>query len=423
MKLNSKSVAHITLPPGRNDLIFWDDELPNFGLRLWRFRERIRATWVIQYRTDSGIRRRLTIAPGSLAPHTARELAVKELAKARVGGDPRGEKVKKRLRGSKIFLKVVEDFIDDRTPKWRPKTLRQYKHILLVCWQPLHSMELTAVTRADIATVLRRIERERGVRAASLARARLNTLYIWAMGEGLVEINPVTNTRKVEYTGKRERVLSDEEIKKIWQACSDPDNFPKGGNFGRVVKLIILLGARHGEITGMQWRELDLKQGIWVLPAARSKNKREHTLPLSPAALAIFGEVTRERFNGRTHAADEYVFSSWGSMNVDRPRNRIYEQSGTKDWWLHDLRRTVATGMGNLGIQPHVVECVMNHVSGFRGGVAGTYNKSTYEREMTEALRRWSEHITGLVGGPASNVATLQEYTELRARLRNRIGG
>jgi integrase len=283
-----------------------------------------------------------------------------------------------------------------------------YRHILLVCWKPLHGMEIDAITRGDIATGLRRIERERGTRMGSLSRARLWTLYNWAIGEGLIANNPVIGTIKIEYTGKRERVLSDEELVKIWQACSDPENFPRGGNFGRVVKLLILLGARRSEITGMRWSELDLTKGSWTLPAERSKNKRAHTLPLPPAGLAIFDEISRERWNGKTWVSDESIFTTFGGMNVWRPLEKLYKQSGTHDWWLHDLRRTCATGMANMGIHPHVIECVLNHVSGFRAGVAGTYNRSTYEREMKVALIRWSEHVMALVEGRANNIVTLR---------------
>jgi integrase len=257
---------------------------------------------------------------------------------------------------------VAEDFIAARTPKWRKITAKQYRHILLVYWKPLHGKELNAVTRRDIATGLRRIERERGERSADLARARLCTLYIWAMGQGLIEINPVIGTTKIEYTGKRERVLSDDELVKVWRACSAPENFPHGGNFGRVIKLLILLGARRKEITGMKWSELDLPNGTWTLPAERSKNHRAHTLPLPSAALAIFDEMSsHERWNGKARASDDYVFSSFGAMNVERPQHTLFEQSGTRDWWIHDLRRTCATGMANIGIQPHVIECVSRH--------------------------------------------------------------
>jgi len=181
MHLSVKTIAQLALPPGKADHIFWDDELTGFGYRLWRYRERQRSCWVIQYRNRGGRRRRMTIAPGPLPAHAARKLAVEQLAKVRIGADPQGEKVVQRLRGARSFRHVVEDFITARDSKWRPNTARQYRHTLLVCWQPLHRLNIDAVTRADIAVVLRRLEQERGTAMAATARTMLGTLYAWAM--------------------------------------------------------------------------------------------------------------------------------------------------------------------------------------------------------------------------------------------------
>lgn len=404
MHLSTRTITQLTLPPGKADHIFWDVELTGFGYRLWRYRERQRSCWVIQYRTRDGRRRRMTIAQGQLPAYTARKLAAEQLARVRIGGDPQGEKVTQRLRGSRSFRHVVEDFITTREPKWRPSTARNYRSRLLICWQPLHRLNIDAVTRADIAVVLRRIEQERGTASAATARTMLCTLYIWAMGQGLIENNPVIGTTKIEYSGKRERVLSDEEIARVWRACSNPANFPNGGAFGRVIKLLILLGARHREVERMQWRELDLARATWTLPAERSKNHRALTLPLSPAALAIFAELS-----DNTQAPDAYLFSTFGNWGGgSRQVKKLREQADVHDWSPHDLRRTCATGMANLGIQPHVIECVLNHVSGFRRGVAGVYNRSSYEREVAEALLRWSTHVTTLAGDPVSNIVPLR---------------
>jgi integrase len=169
----------------------------------------------------------------------------------------------------------------------------------------------------------------------------------------------------------------------------------------------MLTGARSREIAAMEWSELDSKTGTWTLPAKRSKNHRANTLMLPKPALAILAEVPIERWDGRDFESDGYVFSRHGGANLNREKLQIMERSGTTNWWVHDIRRTVATGMGKLGIAPHVIECVLNHVSGFRGGVAGVYIKSDYERETTQALIRWSEHLMGLVEGRKGKVIAL----------------
>jgi integrase len=414
MKLNAKTIASLKLPAGRAEAFFWDEEFSGFGLRLRQSGGRLRRTWVIQYRTKAGQTRRITVASADeLSAANARKHAGDVLAKIRMGGDPQGDKTAARKQAMQNLKTVAEEFLDFgikygiHSQPWRTSTVRQYRLILLIYFKPLHGMAIDTIKRADIAPVLTQIERERGRRSAVLARARLWTLFAWAIGEGRLDANPVVGTREIEYSVKRERVLTGEELARIWRAC-DPVYFPRNGNFGRVVRLLILLGARRGEITGMAWNELDLPNGTWTLPGSRSKNHRAHTLPLPPPALAIFDEISRERWNGKAWAPDDYVFSYTSGMNVSRPLVPVLERCGVQDWWLHDIRRSVATGMAELGVLPHVIECVLNHVSGFRAGIAGVYNRSSYEREMAQALRRWGEHVLALVEGRGDKVIFLR---------------
>ena len=121
---------------------------------------------------------------------------------------------------------------------------------------------------------------------AGRARAQLSALFSWALAHGLCEANPVVGTLAPKGGQPRERVLSDSELARIWQACGDDD-------YGRCIRLLILTGARRQEIGGMCWSEIDFEHGTWTLPAARSKNGREHVLPLLPAMLAVIKDVPR----------------------------------------------------------------------------------------------------------------------------------
>jgi integrase len=426
-KIQTKTIPHILAMmnglPDIKDIVIWDEDQRGFGLRIQRGKKGRRLTYVIQYRTHAGRTRRMTIGDIELPAQEARKLAARELARAKTGDDPQGEKVAKRRAGSHVFKAVAESFIANKElpkppakPKpgkkyWRPSSAGQYRRILLDYCQPLHGFDIAAIKRGDISLVTRRVEDQRGTRSADLTRDRLQTLFTWAMGEGLTETNPVIGSRKIEYIGERKRVLSDDELARIWHAC-EPENFPRNGNFGRIIRMLILTGARRKEVTGMRRGEVHLEDAIWKLPAARAKNNREHAIPLSPPAHTILKEaLEQKRWNGRTMVSDQFVFSSFGNMNVNRPLDALYELSGTKDWWLHDIRKTVATGMGNLGIAPHVISCVLNHVSvmrmdlqgmtvnvqGPRTGITGRYNLSPYHREMQDALNKWAEHIMVLV--------------------------
>jgi integrase len=440
LKLNRETVAHLTLPAGKTDLVYWDDELFGFGRRLLLAvrSKQIRATWVIQYRIPNGTSRRMTFADGSLAPHEARKMAVKLLAEAKSGGDPQGDKAKERAKGSHSFHAVVEEFlkigeavgIKTKGKPWRERTAYQYRHLLQKCCAPLNGMEIGDIGHAELNIVIRQVERERGKngkpgrRSAKLTRDRLSTLFHWAVCEGLIESNPVMQTHKIEYDVERERVLSDDELKRVWHACA-PEHFPDGGRFGDVVRLLILTGTRRAEVTGLKWSEVDLDSGVWILPEHRSKNSRKHVIPLSPPAVAILKPLQQERrWNGKQFVSDGCVFTTFGAMNVWDRQKQLFERSGTSDWWLHDLRRTMATGMAGIGIAPHIIECCLNHVSGFKMNIGGfgvevpaslpklarTYNLHPYHAEMKQAFDRWAEHVMALVEDREDKVTDLASH-------------
>jgi integrase len=186
----------------------------------------------------------------------------------------------------------------------------------------------------------------------------------------------------------RERVLDDAELAAVWRAVGDDD-------FGRIVRLLILTGQRREEVGGMAWGELN--GSTWTIPGSRTKNHRTHTLPLSALALSIIDSVPqrvgREHLFGNSSVSG---FSLWsrGKVHLDERLG-----SRVKLWTIHDLRRTFCTRLADLGVQPHIIEAAVNHHSGFRSGVSGTYNRSSYEREVRAALALWCDHIRALVEG------------------------
>src|SRR5262249_41156418 len=184
------------------------------------------------------------------------------------------------------------------------------------------------------------------------------------------------------------RVLKDFELAAIWNGCRDDD-------FGRIIRLLILTGQRMREVGGMAWTELT-EEPKWVLPASRTKNKRDHELILPAAAWAIIAKVA-QRDNPHLFGRSKLGFTAYsdGKLLLDQ---RLVDQR-LAPWTIHDIRRTVATGMANIGIQPHIIETVLNHVSGHKAGVAGTYNRSPYEREVKNALAIWADHVASITSG------------------------
>ena len=336
---------------------------------------------------------------GTLAPEDARKAARLILAKVEIGADPQGEKAARRQADGHTLAAVVADYLQAKQPVVRPATYREMvRYLTGPHFKPLHAMPIDRVTRRDVALRLTKISAENGSITAAHARAALSALYVWAMGQGLAESNPVIGTIKPEDSKPRERVLSDAELRAIWLACGDDD-------LGRVVRLLILTGTRRSEVSGMSWSELDLARGAWTIPHERSKNHRSHALPLPPMALAIIATVPamvgRDQLFGKRAARG---YTGWGGPEQAALRGRAQ----VSDWSPHDLRRTCATRMADLGVQPHIIEQALNHVSGHKSGVAGTYNRSSYEREVKTALALWADHVRALVEGGERKVITIR---------------
>jgi integrase len=252
-------------------------------------------------------------------------------------------------------------------------------------FKPLHNIPIDQITRKDVAARLTKITLENGSITASRARIALSGFYAWAMGQGLAEANPVIGTTRPQEAKPRERVLDDDELARVWKACSDDA-------FGKVIRLLILTGARRAEVGGMRWSELDFERGTWVIPAERVKNGRQHTLPLTPLAISIIESVPRRV--GRDHL---FGTRSDGGLSHWHAKAELDQRLTIKPWRVHDLRRTLATRLCDLGIAPHVVEQILNHQSGHRAGIVGVYNRSSYEREVKAALALWSDHVRALV--------------------------
>lgn len=179
---------------------------------------------------------------------------------------------------------------------------------------------------------------------------------------------------------RRDRVLSDAEP------------------YGKIVKLLILTGARREEVGGMLWSELD-KRPLWIISASRTKNRLEHILTLPRLAWSIIDGTSRRESNKRILGNGPHGFNNWNTA-----KKALDRRSGIVSWRLHDLRRTAATRMADLGIQPHIIESVLNHVSGHKAGVAGVYNRSVYTREVKNAPAIWADHVASIVSGEQRTV-------------------
>jgi integrase len=210
------------------------------------------------------------------------------------------------------------------------------------------------------------------------------------MQQGLAENNPVIGTARPAPETKRERVLSLDELRTIWLAAGDDD-------YGRIVRTLILTGQRRNEVGGMVEGELNREAAMWVLSRSRTKNGREHEVPLVPLALQIIGEPrpVRPYVFGRGRNG----FSGWSQSKVRLDERIAATGAAMAPWTVHDLRRSFVTHMNEQSIaQPHIIEAVVNHISGAgKAGVAGVYNRAKYRAEKSAALAAWAAHVETIV--------------------------
>jgi integrase len=271
------------------------------------------------------------------------------------------------------------------------------EHNLLIGAKSLHARSLKAIDRRTIAELLSELTDSAGPHAANRVRSTLSAYFSWLIREGLIEVNPVTNTN-INETSSRDRVLTAAELRAIWEAAGDD-------RYGSIIKVLALTGARRDEVGGLLWSEVDLDDALIRLPAERNKNDRPQDIPLSTPALAIL--------RAQPHNHPEFVFggvgrggfNAWSKFKVKLDARL---DPPVADWRLHDFRRTISTAMHDqLGIAPHIVEAVLGHV-GHKAGVAGVYNRARYETDKRNALARWAEYLMAVVGGREQTVVSLR---------------
>jgi integrase len=407
MRLTKAVVSRLSLPAGKAEHFVWDDDIPQFGVRLRAGGSR---TFVFGYRQGSKQRRIKLCSAAALTDlefQKVRKRAAQLHAQVALGHDPAGQKIESRARAAETMDAALRAYLPFVKGKLKPRTYVEVERHLLKHVKPLHGLQLAAIDRRTVAARLAALAEHNGPFAADRTRASLSAFFAWCIKRGLADNNPVAGTGVAADSGARDRVLSPAEMRTIWNALpADP--------YGAIVKLLALTGQRRDEIGGLRWSEIDVEGAAITLPAERTKNKRQHVVTLSAPALALLKAQPRHALRDGSErdlifGIGNGGFSGW-SKSKERLDSAIAEAGETvAPWRLHDLRRTVATGMADIGIAPHVIEAVLNHVSGYRAGVAGTYNRSTYMREKRAALDRWAEHLMAIVEGRPAKIVPLRQ--------------
>jgi integrase len=374
--------------------VLWDTTLVGFGAR----KQLRHVHYLLRYRIN-GHQRFVSIGRhGMWTPDTARNEAKRLLGLVAARIDPASERpADKRARRpdtwrAETFGHEVTRYLTSKRSSLKARSIREIHRHLLVYAKPLHPIPLGKIDRRTIALRLGEVEQASGGPSRNRFRSSLSAFFAWAIREGLTEVNPVTGTGKANEGNGRDRVLTEPELASILGALGQDD-------FSDIIRLLVLTGQRREEIGGLRWSEVDWDRELIVLGPERTKNKRLHELPLSKQAMDILSHRRILQHHGGVNSiirgGSEWV---WGRRFTAWSKSKeIFDRRLTIGAYrLHDLRRSVATHMAELGVLPHIIEAILNHVSGHRAGVAGIYNRSRYQDAMREALQTWGNYISAL---------------------------
>lgn len=436
VRLTDEFVLRATCPPGKKDVLLTDDRGSGLGLRvtaagarvfLWRGRigqvvrtERLGP--LTQAEGDGGLtvaaaRKKAEKLRGAaldkrdvVAERRAKEVAEQQAAAERKATKARAAFTVAALVEQWTLLKLVE-----RSESYRTRVPREMRRALAK-WLDVPAGSLA---HADAVRVLDDVRQKNGPIAANRLRAVASACWSWSMKRGSLTSNPWQATERPSQERTRERVLSDAEIANLWNAAGTL-GFP----WRSLLRAMVLTGQRRGEVAGMRWDELDLDCAEWRLPGERVKNSRSHIVPLSAPMLALLA--------GQPRSASGLVFEGargTAPTGLHKPKERLDQamrEAAQKDgrpfadWVLHDIRRTVATGLQRLGVRLEVTESCLNHISGSRSGIVGVYQKHGWDSEKRAALDAWAAHVLALAEGAEkrSSVESLADHRQRRASVR-----
>ena len=352
--------------PNEGAVIFNDDLFPGFGVRV---SEGGTKSFVL---THGQRRQRETIGRvGVVTLQNARAEAKRRLAEYTLGKDqPR----------AMSWNAAKEEYLVEKSRKLKPRTHADYTYILNRHFK-YATTKLTELSPHDLRQSLDRLRATPGEQqhAFVIVRAFLR----WAHRQHYLDRNPMERMQAPHSYVPRERILTNDELKRVWHAAGDD-------TFGKIVRLLILTGQRRGEIT--QLTGAMVGKDTITLPAWLAKNSRQHTFPLGRMADAILTPRRPSEALFFPALGKTTPFNGWSKCSP-----KLAKRSGVTGWVLHDLRRTFASGLASIGVQLPVIERLLNHISGSFGGIVGVYQHYDFFPEMQDAITRWEDHVQKLV--------------------------
>ena len=380
----TKTVVEQTKPQAK-DLVVHDSELRGFHLKVTPKGKRV---FFVYYRAKGARvqQRRYKIGDyPKISVNRARELAKGVLGRVAGGEDPSAQlKATRHSLNTDQVDEIAERFLVAHVSKNRSanETRRIFRHNVLPV---IGKRSIHDLTRADISKLIANVARTAPT-MANRVLAAVRKFFNWCYSNSIIEKSPAEGIGAPSREVQRDRLLSDDEVLAVVTAARDI-----GYPYGAIVELLVITGQRRKEVAAATWPEFDLGQRTWTIPASRSKNGKAHIVHLSDAALLVLA---------RCPNTGTLVFSVNGKtpfQGFSKSKARLDQRSGVSEWRLHDLRRTVVSGMARMGIAPHIADKVLNHQAGTISGTAAVYQRHQFLDERKDALDRWAVYVEKLV--------------------------
>jgi integrase len=389
--LTSTVVASLKAPEKGRQVDVWDSRQPGFGIRISYGGVK---TWQIMYRVH-GVKHRYVLGRHpEMGLSDARQAARSKLGQIADGGDPAQERADQRSEPT--FAQIAEEYLNrhavSKRPRGRQEDVKMLRNDLLPAWG---NWQVSEIKRRHIVALLDAIVDRGAPIQANRTKSLVSTIFRFAEDRELIDYNPAVRLRAPAPKQERTRTLSEDELRRLFVVLEDEPPRRQA-----IVRVALLTAARKSEILGMTRGEID--GDWWTLPGGRTKNKREHRLPLVPSVLAAIEELPRD---------GEFVFHGRKQLGQASSRTcdwfpQVCERAGIEGVVFHDLRRTASTMLNKLRVKSIIVERILNHI---QGGVAGIYNRYEFDREKRAALLRWEKRLDEIIAGQtgASNVIAL----------------
>lgn len=378
VRFTDKWLGASSLTPAEGRTEYVDGLCPGLHFRVTNTGIR---TFSVMFRLNGKLTRRTIGRYPRVSLANARRSALDVMRNAQEGIDAREHRARE---GSTLtYAELAEAYVEKHL---RPNA-RSWKNIssglVHARMDRFKKRRVADIRRRDIIDLIDEIVAEGRPQAAINQLRFLKMMFNWAAGRDMIAANPCDGVKPPGRTYERDRVLSDTEIVAVWKATA---LLPEP--FGAMYRMFMLTGQRRGEVATMQWREITDR--IWTIPREKVKKDRPHAVPLTKAALATLATLPR-------HGDDAFVFTTTGgerpSSNFDKMKRELDRFSGTSDWTIHDLRRTVRSKLAELRVPEIVARKVLNHET---GKVDRIYNRHDYLNEKREALTKWEKSLLSL---------------------------